>query len=273
MKTLNNHTLLYDEDCPMCNIYTSGFIKSKMLDSNGRKPFPRITATEQNYIDVERAKNEIALVDNLNQKVFYGIDGLLKVIGNSFPLVEKIGNFKPVNFILKKLYKFISYNRKVIAPSQKKMANEIECIPTFNTKYQLFYIGFATLFTVIVLYYYSKTIIFLPNATFSRELLLALGQIGFQYLFIQKITKQNQLTYIGNLVTISIMGSLILLPILLLNSFFNLNDYFILAWFGLTVNFMIYEHYRRIKLLNFTKYLTLTWILYRIIALIIILNF
>jgi hypothetical protein len=73
-----------------------------MLDSKGRKSFPKITATEQNYISVERAKNKIALLDNLNHNVLYGIGGLLKVIGYSIPLIEKIVNIKPLNFLLKK---------------------------------------------------------------------------------------------------------------------------------------------------------------------------
>ncbi|NRT15018.1 putative DCC family thiol-disulfide oxidoreductase YuxK [Flavobacterium sp. 28A] len=272
MKTLDNHTLLYDEECPMCNMYTSTFIKANMLDNQGRKPFVNITTEEENYIDLERAKNEIALVDKVNQKVYYGIDSLLKVIGNSFPWMEKIGNWKPINYFLKKLYKFISYNRKVIVPSKTKAEHKINCIPDFNTKYRLFYIAFATLFTALVLFQYAELIVFLPKGTFVRELLLAVGQIGFQAIFTQKLDKQKQLNYIGNLVTVSIIGSLLLLPILILNSYFDLNDYFILGWFGLTVNFMIYEHYRRISLLELPKYLTLTWILYRIIALVIIIN-
>ena len=272
MKTLKNHTLLYDEECPMCNLYTSEFIKTKMLDSDGRKSFTTITSSEQIFIDVERAKNEIALVDNENKKVFYGIESLLKVIGNSYPWMERIGNLKPVNFLLKKLYKFISYNRKVIAPSQPRITNKIECIPTFNIKYRLSYIVFATLFTAIVLFQYSKIIVFLPKATFIRELLLAVGQIAFQYLFIQKFNKRVQLEYIGNLVTVSVIGSLILAPILVLSQFVHLHQYFILGWFGLTVNLMIYEHFRRIKLLQLPKNLTFTWILYRIIALLLLLN-
>lgn len=272
MKTLENHTLLYDEDCPMCNIYTSGFIKTKMLDENGRKPFIAVNESERIYIDIERAKNEIALVDNQNQKVYYGIESLLKVLGNSYAWIETVGNLKPINFILKKLYKFVSYNRKVIAPSKAIAVNGIECVPSFNVTYRLFYILFATLFTAIILFHYSKMIVFLPKATFLREFILAVGQIGFQYIFIQKLSKQNQLNYIGNLVTVSIIGSLVLLPILVLNQFINLNDYFILGWFGLTVNLMIYEHFRRIKLLELPKYLTATWIAYRILALIIILN-
>lgn len=273
MKTLNNHTLLYDQDCPVCNIYTSGFIKAKILDNQGRKPFELITIDEEIYLDLERAKNEIALVDNENRKVYYGIESLLKVIGNSFPWIEKIGNWKPINYFIKKLYKFISYNRKVIAPSKVLSENTNQCVPTFNVKYRLLYILFGTFFTAIILFQYAKLITLLPEANFGRELLLAVGQIGFQYLFIHKLNNQKQLNYIGNLVTVSIIGSLFLTPILLLNQFTQVNEYVILAWFALTVNLMILEHYRRTSILELPKHLTLTWILYRIIALISILTF
>lgn len=273
MKTLPNHTLLYDEECPMCNLYTVGFIKASMLDNQGRKPFVNITTEEAKYIDIQRAKNEIALVDTQNKRVYYGIESLLKVIGNSFPWMEKIGNWKPINYFLKKLYKFISYNRKVILPSRTKVSDQITCIPDFNTKYRSFYIAFATIFTALVLFQYAELIVFLPKATFVREILLAVGQIGFQYVFIQKLDKQKQLNYIGNLVTVSIIGSLLLLPILILSSYLNLNYHIIIGWFGITVNFVIYEHYRRISILELPKYLTITWILYRILALVIILYF
>ena len=272
MKTLTDHTLLYDEDCPMCNIYTSGFIKANMLDKNGRKPFATLSDDEQTYVDLDKAKNEIALVDTKNKKVLYGIDSLLKVIGNSFPWMEKVGNWKPVNFFLKKLYKFISYNRKVIAPSKIVTENNIQCVPTFNVKYRLLYIVLATLFTAIVLFQYAEMITFIPSGNFGRELLLAVGQIGFQYVFIQKLSQQKQLHYIGNLVTVSVMGSLFLAPILLLNYFIPVNEYVVLGWFGLTVNLMILEHYRRVSILGLPKFLTLTWILYRIIALLVIIN-
>lgn len=272
MKTLNNHTLLYDEDCPMCNLYTSGFIKANMLDKNGRKPFVMLTNEEQTYIDLDRAKNEIALVDTKNKTTLYGIDSLLKVIGNSFPWMEEIGNWKPVNYFLKKLYKFISYNRKVIVPSKTANESALQCIPTFNVKYRLLYILFATLFTAIVLFHYVKIITLLPKGNFSREILLAVGQIGFQYVFIKKVSKQNQLNYVGNLVTVSVLGSLFLAPILILNQFVSIHEYVVLGWFGLTVNLMILEHYRRVSILGLPKFLTLTWILYRIIALVVILN-
>lgn len=103
MKKLHHQTLLYDEDCPLCNAYTAGFIKAGMLDKAGRKPYSHINEGDA-FVDANRARNEIALVDYQNGTVTYGVDSLLKVIGHSFPLIEKAGRAKPVHWLLKKLY-------------------------------------------------------------------------------------------------------------------------------------------------------------------------
>ena len=272
MKTLENQTLLYDEDCPLCRVYTSGFIKAGMLDENGKKPYCQLSAEEQNFIDVKRASNEIALVDNENKTVIYGIDSLLKVIGFSFPWMEKIGNLKPIKFFLKKLYSFISYNRKVIIPSKIKKEIKLQCVPDFNYKYRILYILFAATITTFVLYKFSDSIRILPKSTILRELILALGQIVFQSLFLIKFEKKIILNYVGNLMTVSLMGSLLLLPILILNLIFNIPELITLGWFGITVLLMLIEHSRRVKLLELPFYLSITWVIYRIIALTIILN-
>jgi hypothetical protein len=61
----------------MCTFYTAAFIKTKMLDDNGENLcYPNGC---RSYIDMDRAKNEIALVDTQNKTVIYGIDGLFKV--------------------------------------------------------------------------------------------------------------------------------------------------------------------------------------------------
>lgn len=272
MKTLENQTLIFDEDCPLCQVYTTGFIRAGMLDKNGKKPFSNLTYEEQIFIDIKRASNEIALVDNKNKTVIYGIDSLLKVIGNSFPWMEKVGNIVPIKFFLKKLYSFISYNRKVIIPNKKKSEKALQCVPSFNYKYRMLYIGFAILMTALTLFNYSELISDLPNGTFSRELILAFGQILFQSLFLLKFDSKTILNYAGNLMTVSLFGTLILTPILILNQFINLPEILILGWFAITVFIMFIEHFRRIKLLELPNYLCYTWVIYRIIALILILN-
>lgn len=270
MKTLENHTLLYDNDCPLCKVYTDGFIKTKMLDINGRKPFSQINHEELNYIDIQRATNEIALIDTKNKTVIYGIDSLLRVIGYSFPMIESIGNFKPIKFFLKKLYSFISYNRKVIIPSKSK--NKIQCVPNFNLLYRLIYIIFATIITTMVLFKFSNSITILPKSTIQREFILAFGQIIFQSLFLLRLDTKAMINYAGNLMTVSLMGSIILIPLLILNSFIVFSELILLIYFGITILLMFLEHSRRVSLLQVPIYLSYTWVLFRIIALIIILN-
>lgn len=273
MKTLKNQTLLYDEDCPLCRIYTKGFIATGMLDENGKKPYCQLSENEQNFIDVKRASNEIALVNNQNKTVLYGIDSLLKVIGFSFPWMEKIGNWKPIHFLLKKLYSFISYNRKVIMPSKKKAKIKLECVPDFNIKYRLLYISLSIVFTAFVLFYFSELLPKLPKTNIAREFILATGQMVFQSLFLVKKDKQTILNYLGNLMTVSLLGSIILVPIICLNSIIKLPETIILGWFACTVLIMFLEHSRRIQILELPKHLTYTWVLYRIIALVFIINY
>lgn len=272
MKTLEHQTLLYDEDCPLCQAYTTGFVKAGMLDKNGKKPFSKLTDEEHNFIDLKKASNEIALVDNKSKTVIYGIDSLLKVIGNSFPWIEKVGNFPPIKYLLKKLYSFISYNRKVIIPNKKTDSNVLQCVPSFNYKYRIIYILFAIPTTGYTLYNYSGLFQELPKGTFSRELAVAFGQIIFQGLFLLKFERKAILNYVGNLMTISLFGSLLLTPILILNQFIILHEIIILGWFAITVILMFMEHYRRIKILGLPFYLSYTWVIYRIIVLFIILN-
>jgi hypothetical protein len=64
-----------------------------MLDTNGRKPFVTLTDAEELYW-YGSSQNEIALVDTQNKTVIYGIDGLLKVIGFSFPVIVEIETYE-----------------------------------------------------------------------------------------------------------------------------------------------------------------------------------
>lgn len=266
MKILANQTLLYDEGCPLCRAYTSGFIATGMLDENGRKPYASLSEEERSYVDTHRACNEIALVDNKNKTVTYGIDSLLKVLGNSFPLIEKIGYCKPINYLLKKLYSFISYNRKVIIPGEAN-TDKLQCLPDFNYRYRIAYLIFAVFVTATALFECTKIIPLYVQPNFLKELTLATGQIAFQSLFLLKRDSKTRLTYLGNLMTVSLFGSLLLMPLLILNHFVAISQIVNLFWFGIVVLIMFLEHYRRIKLLGLPKHLCLTWVAYRMLAL------
>jgi hypothetical protein len=245
MKTLENQTLLYDEDCPLCRVYTSGFIKAGMLDENGKKPYCQLSDEEQNFIDVKRASNEIALVDNQNKTVIYGIDSLLKVIGFSFPWMEKIGNLKPIKYFLKKLYSFISYNRKVIIPSKIKKEIKLQCVPDFNFKYRILYILFAVITSSFLINKFNISFIFSKTIIFTAVLLL------IQSILLFKFSKEIKLIYLGNFATSILFGSLLLLPIIILKSLLNLPEIINQIYFYIIISITIIDIVRRIQIIKF----------------------
>ncbi len=265
MKTLANQTLIYDEDCPLCRAYSGAFVKVGMLDANGKMPYSELTACE--FIDHKRAANEIALVDHANKTALYGIDSLLEVIGASFPIVKKIGRLAPIHFGLTKLYKFISYNRKVIMPNPKSAENQVQCLPDFNVKYRVIYVVLAILATAFTLHAFADLLPDFAQTNFATELALAFGQVVFQVIFLARKDFKTILEYSGNLLTVSLFGCLLLIPMLILSQFVTIGEFVAVNYFGLTAALMFLEHFRRIELLKLPKLLCFTWILYRVLFL------
>ena len=90
MKTLDDHVIIYDDECPMCNLYTRAFVQTKMLDENGRQAYSVMDIELQALLDQQKACNEIALVDTNTRSVLYGIDSLFHVLAHSFPFMKPI---------------------------------------------------------------------------------------------------------------------------------------------------------------------------------------
>ncbi|WP_435524501.1 DCC1-like thiol-disulfide oxidoreductase family protein [Chryseobacterium indoltheticum] len=258
MKTLQNHTLIYDNECPMCNIYSKGFIKTGMLDESGREAFTELSFENKNLIDFNRAKNEIALVDHNKNRVIYGLDSLLLIIGNSFPTLEKIARIKPLRWFFKKLYSFVSYNRKQIIPSEKDQTEEA-CVPDFNLKYRLAYIAFVMFFSAFILSVFSSKLELGLNQNFGRELIICLSQIAWQIIFLKSYLKDKIWDYLGNMMTVSLIGTLLLVPVL----FINLTVVFNLIYFGIVVFIMFLEHIRRCKILKLSFLPTVSWMIFQ----------
>jgi hypothetical protein len=268
MRTLNNHKLLIDADCPMCRMYGKGFEKAGWVDKGTYSPYQNFVSSNASTIDLDKARNEIALLDTQNNEVRYGIDALKHIVTNRFPGLSLILSWKPVDFFLRKLYKFISFNRKVIAPSEAKEGVKA-CTPDLNVKYRLLYIAFVAILSSIVLYHYNQPI----NAAMDwqnhlgREFLICIGQIVWQTLFLNRLLKDKLLDYLGNMMTVSMIGTLLLLPMLLIKDIW---PFYYLVYFGIVVSFMLWEHLRRSKILQIGYYPTISWILYRVFALAII---
>lgn len=272
MKTLQHHTLLYDTDCPVCAAYTNGFIQSGMLGQQGRMPFEKGLELYGEILDTDRSRNEIALVNTQNGSVLYGIDSLNYVITQRFPFLKSLLNNAAILFLLKKCYAFISFNRKVIAPSPDYSAQV--CIPDFNSAYRISYLVLSAALTSTILFHYSRFLQgTIPDSNLFREYIICFGQIAFQgsLLLAIGLTKEKRFDYLGNMMTVSLIGGLLLLPVLILSHSVALPFSFSLGWFFAVVAFMFLKHRKRVSAIQAPAWLSYTWILYRVLVLFFIL--
>jgi predicted DCC family thiol-disulfide oxidoreductase YuxK len=269
MKTLKHHVLIFDEACPLCRAYTGAFVKTGMLDEHGREAYNKMEEQTCNCIDKDRARNEIALVNTKTGNVLYGIDSLFRVIAHAFPVFAPLFRFTPFKWCMKKLYSFISYNRKVIIPG-KETADS--CIPDFNVKYRWAYIAFTWIISSFILTKYSVLLEgVIPASKFFREFIICGGQIVFQGVILLMLDHKKALTYLGNMMTISFSASLLLVligTVAKISGFVNPNFYAFLFLF--IAGLMFLEHLRRMKLLEISWIASATWILYRLIVLFIV---
>ncbi len=117
MKTLDDYVILYDKECPLCNLYTAAFIKTKMLNPDGRAAY-----TEADDLialhNVNRAKacDEIALINTKTGQVKYGVDSLMHILQNRFTCFTPLFKNPAVKAFASFFYSLVSFNRKVIIP-------------------------------------------------------------------------------------------------------------------------------------------------------------
>jgi predicted DCC family thiol-disulfide oxidoreductase YuxK len=272
MKTLKDNVLLYDSECPMCQLYSSGFIYSGMLDKNCRMDYAQRDSNINLIIDPDRARNEIALVNLKDNTVNYGIFSLFAIIGNSFPFLNKLFYFQPFTWVMRRIYSFISYNRRVIVCGSKP-ESPTACNPDFSLKYRMAYVIFTLLVSSWLLKGFSPLLEdFWPvKGGWVSELLLVVGQIVFQsfiFLLVSPHKSQQKLMdYLGNLMTVSLIGSLLLIPALAIHHFVStLPLWFYLGWFAAVISFMFFEHKRRVKVYDLPLALSLSWVGYRILV-------
>jgi len=271
MKTLNNHIILYDAECPMCKLYTGQFIKRGMLGAGCRAPYQQMPETVCPYVNRQRAVNEIALVNTETGEVEYGVKSLLKVIANSFPVFGPLFSFRPFTWLMEKAYGFVSYNRRVIAPSASDQHNTID--PTFSLKHRIAYLAFTWLMVGFILTHYAYLLTaFVPLGNHYREYAICGGQILFQGIIVNLYAYKKRWDYLGNMMTISFAGALLLAPVILISHYIHFWPIVYPAYFMLVAGLMFLEHIRRTRLLKLGWLLTISWTFYRIIILLLILN-
>lgn len=269
MKTLKNHLILFDEECPMCRMYTSAFVSTGLLDADGREAYQQLPSQACPMVDRQRAANEIALVNQETGEVTYGIESLFKIFALVLPFFGPLFRFRPFVWLMSKVYAFIAYNRRVIVPPAKGEGFQFQ--PTFKLHYRIAYLIFTWFLTAYILSAYTglmKGIV--PIGHPYREYFVCGGQLIFQGIIILLLNRQKTWAYLGNMMTISFVGALLLLPALLASVWLNLHPVFYVLWFMAIAGLLLLEHIRRSKLLKIGCLLTITWVLYVVAVLLMI---
>ena len=265
MNALKNHLILFDAECPMCKMYTQSFVSLGILEKEGRTSYQELPEQACPMLDRQRAVNEIAMVNQETGEVSYGIQSLFKIFGVAIPFLRPLFEFTPFVWLMSKSYAFISYNRRVIIPPT---TTESGLQPTFRLGYRIAYLIFTWMVTAYILSAYAASMDgLLPEDHLYREYLVCGGQILFQGIVIGFVDKEQLWVYLGNMMTISFAGALLLLPGVYVYRHFDLNVIYYAAWFMFVVGLMFLEHIRRSRLLTLGWIMTISWVTYRIFVL------
>ncbi|QNK64636.1 DUF393 domain-containing protein [Pedobacter sp. PAMC26386] len=273
MNTLSNHLILFDAECPMCQLYTKAFVHAGMLDKEGRCAYQDFPVAQCPVLDRQRAANEIALIDLETGNVSYGIQSFFKIFSVNLPFMKPLFEFRPFIWLMRKVYAFISYNRRVIIPAAFT-EKSFQLQPSFRLDYRIAYLIFSWAVISCILSGYARLMNgLLPEDHIYREYLICGGQLLFQALIVSRmnISKQMKWDYLGNMMTISFGGALLLLPGILIAHWVQLPAVVYAAYFMGVAGLMFLEHIRRTGLLKLGWTLTMSWALYRFVILLIIL--
>ena len=126
--------------------------------------------------------------------------------------------------------------------------------------------------TVFTLSQYGKLVQHLLSIKYNWlfELLMVFGMLLFQLLFIYKTNKSILFNYCSKMLLISLIGSLLLWPLFIINKYYIIYDGVNLFYFFCVVSIMYFIHKSIITKMKLPYYLSYTYILYRFIILLFI---
>lgn len=267
--------IIYDDTCPFCGVYTNIFVKTGLITKENRRAFSTIDQNMLALIDIKRAVNEIPVIDTQTKEVWYGIDALLEVIHPKIPFIKPAANIKPVKWTLLKLYKFISFNRKVIV-APKTIHCNFDCTPDFNFKYRLLFLLSFLVFNTLMLFPIHNSI--LIDSAISRTSILQLQAAHFCLIAINiaiasKLNRTDGVEYLGQANMLAIITILLTVPLLFINKYTQYNNPIINTIYLIAITlFIIKEYVRRMQFAGIFK--NYTWVVYiNIISIIAFLSY
>jgi predicted DCC family thiol-disulfide oxidoreductase YuxK len=245
---MKNKILVYDDNCPLCTWYSGLFVKYGFLYADGRKPFSTLDDNLLSKIDFDKSRNEIPLLDISTNKVVYGIDALLEILDQKIPFIKTTGNFVPLKWLLKKIYKLISFNRKIIV-AKKCGPGSIDCTPDNNYLYRFIFMVIGLAFNTLMLYplqndLFSKLSYYHPDIYQFQAAHFAFVIINCALAF--SFSKTKGYEYLGQVNMLALSVILLLIPLMIIQYFFY-SEWFVTVWLIITAAYIFKEYMRRME--------------------------
>ena len=266
MSAIDNKVIIYDDTCPMCALYTGGFTRMGFLSANGRMPFSKLCNKQMiGKLDLSRATQEIPLIDTVTGEILYGVDSLVFILKQKLPFIGRMMNIAAIDWFFRKLYKIVSFNRRVIIPANPSTQG-VDCTPPFNMRYRIAFIVFAVLISSLITFLFGRSVapyIGIDQFAGGWQMLLVAGtgwivQIIAAMLFMKK----NTVEYLGHLSTVMILGVLILLPGIILSALTNY-EYWLIPAVSVMISSgtMLWQHIKRVNHVHVSQAWTWSWFL------------
>ena len=245
---MKNKILVYDDNCPLCTWYSGLFVKYGFLEADGRKPFSTLDDNLLSKIDFDKSRNEIPLFDTSTNKVLYGIDALLEILNQKIPFIKSTANFAPLKWVLTKLYKLISFNRKVIV-AKKCGPGNIDCSPDNNYLYRFIFMTISLVFNTLMLFPLHDLL--LSRLSYYHLSSWELQAAHFAFVIINctlafTFSKGRAYEYLGQ-VNMLALSVILLLSLLMAIMYFMFSELILTAALILTSAFVFKEYTRRME--------------------------
>ncbi len=126
--------------------------------------------------------------------------------------------------------------------------------------------------TAFSLNQYAKTIQHLLkiNYNWQFEFWMVIGMLFFQFIFLYKKNTPIQFNYYYKMLLVSLLGSILLWPLLVINFYKPQTDLVNVFYFFAVVIIMFFVHKKIVKQLQLPFYISYTWVIYRFLILIFI---
>ena len=102
---------------------------------------------------------------------------------------------------------------------------------------------------------------------YGTELLMVAGQVGFQWIFMGNTSWVARRTYAIVALSVSMIGSVLLLPLIVIHGVSAVSPLFATVWFFAVVGVIFVVHHGLVVRCKLPGRLTVTWVIYRLLLL------